>query len=57
MTTFKTQIQLRKEISSKVVLANHGQVICESREELERLNSRLSHSKRNTLTSTSFKRR
>ena len=57
MTTFKSHLQLRKELISKTTLANNGQVICESQEDLERLNSRLAHSKKNTLTNAAFKRR
>ena len=57
MTTFKSHLQLRKELNSKTTLANNGQVICESQEDLERLNSRLAHSKKNTLTTAAFKRR
>ena len=58
MTTFKSTLQLRAEFAASKLntLSNNGQVIVESREELERLESRLAHSKKNTLTDTAFKR-
>lgn len=58
MTTFKTHLQLRAEIAKNTTtLANNGQVVCESREELEKLQSRLAHSRRNTLTDRAYTRR
>lgn len=57
MTTFKSHLQLRKEFNTRSVLANNGQVVCESKEEVERLQSRLNHSKKNSLTTASFKRK
>ena len=57
MTTFKTQLQLRKELAQNAqILTNNGQVICETKDEVERLQSRLNHSRRNTLTDRAFNR-
>ena len=59
MTTFKSHNQLRAEIAKQAytTLANNGQVVVESREELDRLNGRLAHSRRNTLTDRAFTRK
>ena len=58
MTTFKTQLQLRKELAQKqTLIVNNNQVICENQEEVERLQAKLAHSQRNTLTDRAFTRR
>lgn len=58
MTTFKTQSQLRAEFTAQKfnTLSNNGQVIVESREDAEKLQSRMNHARRNTLTDRSFVR-
>ena len=59
MTTFKSRLQLRAEFAAQKLntLANNGQVIVESREEAEKLQARLNHSRRNTLTDRGYNRR
>ena len=57
MATFKTHLELRRELAAKTTLANNGQVVCESQEELERLQAKLAHSRRNTLTDRAYTRR
>lgn len=59
MTTFKSVEQLRQELARNKFnhLTNNGQVIVESKEEAERLASRMNHSRRNTLTTAAFNRK
>ena len=58
MTTFKSHNQLRAELTKNMFskTMNHGQVIVESNEEAEKLQARLNHARRNTLTDRSFVR-
>ena len=58
MATFKSHNQMRAEFTAQKfnTLSNNGQVIVESREEAEKLQARLNHSRRNTLTDRSFNR-
>ena len=59
MTTFKSVEQLRQELARNKFshVVNNGQVVVDSREEAEKLQARLNHSRRNTLTTTAFNRK
>ena len=59
MTTFKSVEQLRQELARSKFnhVVNNGQVIVETREEAEKLASRINHSRRNTLTTAAFNRK